>query len=251
MKRFAVICKMELRLFTRDFFSVFFALVFPVLMLLLFGSIYGNAPTVYEEVQVRMMDVSVPAYCVMVMGVTGLMSLPLTLAGYKEKRIYKRFDATPVGKKSIILAQVLANFIMTLAGLAILIVAGKLLYHIRIEGAFLAICVSVLVSIAALFSMGFCFTAIGRELKETTLLCYLFYFVMLFLSGATMPDLLFPDIIRKISAFLPMTYAVDLMQGVFAGDGLFLHGKELLILGVLTVLCTACGASLYRKKDWT
>lgn len=249
MKGFATICKMELRLFTRDFFSFFFTLVFPVLMLLLFGGIFGNTP-IYDGADVRMMDISVPAYSVMVIGVTGLMSLPLTLAGYKEKKIYKRFDATPVGKKSIMLAQVLVNLTMTLIGISILLIAGKLLYQIQIRGAFLSICVSMLFSIAALFSMGFLFTAIGRDLKSTTLLCYLFYFIMLFLSGATMPDMLFPNTIKKISVLLPMTHAVDLMQGVFAGDSLSLHGTELLILGSLTVICAAVGAVLYRKKDW-
>lgn len=250
MKGFAVICKMELRLFIRDFFSFFFALVFPVLMLLLFGSIYGNTP-VYDGADVRMMDISVPAYAVMVTGVTGLMSLPLTISGYKEKKIYKRFDATPVGKKSIILAQVFANFIMTLAGIIILFVVGTFLYQIQIKGVFPAVCVSVLLSIAAMFSMGFLFTAIGRDLKSTSLLCYLFYFIMLFLSGATMPDMLFPDTIKKISGFLPMTYAVDLMQGIFAGDSLSMHGRELLILGSAAVICTVVGAVLYRRKDWT
>ena len=34
MRRFAVVCKTELQLFTRDFFSFFFALVFPLGMLL-------------------------------------------------------------------------------------------------------------------------------------------------------------------------------------------------------------------------
>lgn len=250
MKGFTTICKMELRLFTRDFFSFFFALVFPVLMLLLFGGIYGNTP-IYDGTDVGTMDISVPAYAVMIMGVTGLMSFPLTLSGYKEKKIYKRFDATPVGKKIIILAQVFTNVIMTLIGILILLIVGKLLYHIQIKGAFLPICVSMLFSIAAMFSMGFLFTAIGQDLKSTTLLCYLFYFIMLFLSGATMPDMLFPDTIKKLSDFLPMTYAVDLMQGVFAGDKLSLHGTELLILGTLAVLCIAVGAILYRKKDWT
>lgn len=250
MKGFGAICKMELRLFIRDFFSFFFALVFPVLMLLLFGGVYGNAP-VYEGAELGMMDVSVPAYSVMVIGVTGLMSLPLTLSGYKEKKIYKRFDATPVGKKSIMLAQVLVNLVMTLIGISILLIVGRLLYHIQIKGAFFSISVSLVFSIAAMFSMGFLFTAIGRDLKSTTLLCYLFYFVMLFLSGATMPDILFPDAIKKISAFLPMTYAVDLMQGVFAGYSLGLYKAELLILGAVTVVCTAVGAVLYRKKDWT
>lgn len=249
MRGFVVICKMQLRLFTRDFFSFFFALVFPVLMLFLFGGIFENTP-IYDGADVKMMDMSVPAYSVMVMGVTGLMSLPLTVSDYKEKKIYKRFDATPVGKKSIMLAQVLVNLIMTLIGISILLISGKLLYHIQIKGAFLSLCISMLLSIAAMFSMGFLFTAIGRDLKSTTLLCYLFYFIMLFLSGATMPDMLFPDTIKKFSVLLPMTYAVDLMQGIFAGDSLSLHGKELLVLGSLTVICTAVGAILYRKKDW-
>lgn len=83
----------------RDCFSCFFALAFPVLMLLLFGGIYGNTP-IYDGAEIRMMDISVPAYSAMVIGVTGLMSLPLTLSGYKERKIYKRFNATPVGKKA-------------------------------------------------------------------------------------------------------------------------------------------------------
>lgn len=250
MKKFLVICKIELLLFIRDFFSFFFALVFPILMLLLFGNIFGNTP-IYNGSNIKMMDISVPSYSVMVMGVTGLMSLPLTLAGYKEKKIYKRFDATPVGKKSIMFAQVAVNLIMTLIGISILLIVGKLLYHIQIKGSFLSICLGILFSMTAIFSMGFLFTAIGRDLKSTTLLCYLFYFVMLFLSGATMPDIMFTDSIKKISAFLPMTYAVDLMQGVFAGDNLNLHETELLILGLLAVTCTVIGAVLYRKKDWT
>lgn len=250
MKRFIVICEIHFRLFIRDFFNFFFTLAFPVLMLLLFGGIYGNAP-IYEGADVKIMDVSVPAYSVMVIGVTGLMSLPLTLSGYKEKKIYKRFDATPVGKISIMSAQVLVDLVMTLIGIAILLIAGKLLYQIQIKGDFLPICVSILFSIAAMFSMGFLFTAIGKDLKGTYLLCYLFYFIMLFLSGATIPDMLFPDTMKKISDLLPMSYAVDLMQGTFAGDSLRLHGTELLILGVLTVICTAVGAVSYRKKDWT
>lgn len=250
MKGFAAVCKMELRLFTRDFFSFFFALVFPVSMLFLFGGIYGNTP-IYDGADISMMDISVPAYSVMVIGVTGLMSLPLTLSGYKEKKIYKRFDATPVGKKSIMAAQVSVSLMMTLAGILILLAAGTLFYHIQIRGTFLSVCVSVLFSIAALFSMGFLFTAVGRDLKSTSLLCYLFYFIMLFLSGATMPDMLFPDTIKRISGFLPMTYAVDLMQGVFAGDSLDLHGKELLILGAVAAVCSVVGAVLYRGKDWT
>lgn len=250
MRRFAVICNIEMKLFIRDFFGFFFTLIFPALMLLLFGSIYGNDP-VSAWSDMGTMDMSVPAYSVMVIGVTGLVSFPLTLANCKEKKIYKRYDASPVGKTPIIFAQVLSNFIMTLIGICILLVLGKILYHIRILGTFPSISCAVLLSTAAMFSIGFLFTAIGRDIRSTNLLCYLFYFIMLYLSGATIPDMFFPDTIQKISAVLPMTHAVDLMQGVFTGDSLSLHGKELLVLGTVTVICTIAGGALYRNKDWT
>lgn len=250
MKKLAALCKIEFILFTRDFFSFFFSLVFPVLMLLLFGGIYGNEP-VYSGADIKMMDVCVPAYSVMIIGVTGLMSLPLSLSGYKEKKIYKRFDASPAGKKAVISAQITVNFIMTLIGISVLLVFGKLIYNIQIKGSFFPICTGLIISIAAMFSMGFLFTAIGRDLKSTSLLCNLFYFIMLFLSGATVPDMLFPEKIKNIAAFLPMTYAVDLMQGLFAGEGLGMHIKEMLILGFAAVIFSFVGAFLYRNKDWT
>lgn len=140
---------------------------------------------------------------------------------------------------------------MTLAGIVILLTAGKLLYHIQIKGELLPICAGILLSIASMFSIGFFLTAVGGDVKGTNMLCYVVYFIMLFLSGATMPDQMFPETMKKISGWLPMTHAVDLMQGVFAGDRLILHRRELLILGALTVICTAAGAFLYRGKDWT
>lgn len=250
MKRFALTCKIEFLLLVRNFFGFFFGLIFPLMMLVLFGTIFGNNP-IMSGSDLRMMDLSVPGYSVMVMGVAGLMSFPLTLAECKERKIYKRFDATPVGKKHIILAQITVNLILTAVGISILLIAGRLIYHIQIQGNIFSIAVAGLLSIATMFSMGFLFTAIGRDAKITNLLCYVFYFIMLFLSGATMPDMLFPESVRNVSKFLPMTYAVDLMQGIFVGDSLSMHGNELLILGSLTAAFTVIGAILYRKQDWT
>ncbi len=250
MKRFAYICKIELLLFVRGFFGFFFALVFPLLMLFLFGSIYGNGP-IYPGSKAGWMDVSVPAYATMVMGVTGLMSLPLTLAECKERKIYKRYDATPAGKRTIIFAQVTVNVLATLLGIGILVGAGKIFYRIQIMGSAAAICVAVLLGTAAMFAMGFLFTAVGRDVKITSLLCYLFYFVMIFMSGATLPATLFPDSVKKVMKLLPMTYAVELMQGIFLGDALADHMTEVSVLLGVTVIFTAVGAFLYRNKNWS
>lgn len=250
MKRFITICQVELVLFVRDFFGFFFTLVFPAMMLVLFGSIYGNNP-IQPGSEAGMIDVSVPAYCVMVAGVTGLMSLPLTLAECKEKKIYKRFDATPVGKRSIMVAQVCINVVMTFVGFFVLLLTGLLVYQVQIRGDILSISAAMIISIAAMFSIGFFFTAAARDAKIANLLCYLAYFVMIFLSGATMPDILFPESVRSVANLLPMTYAVDLMQGIFSGYPLTNYITELAVLSGVALTFTIIGAILYRKKDWT
>ena len=53
------------------------------------------------------------------------MSLPLTLSVCKEKIYKKDWIRTPVGKKSIISAQILVNLVMTLIGISILIIVWK------------------------------------------------------------------------------------------------------------------------------
>lgn len=249
MRKLFAALKTESLLFLRDFYGSFFTFAFPLLMLLLYGSIYGNLPSPYFN-GMGAMDVSVPAYCVMIIGVTGLMALPLTLAGYKENQIYKRFDATPAGKGTIILAQVLVNVLMTLAGFVLLLLAGRVIYNIRIDGGFFPILSALLLSIGSIFSIGFFFTAIAPNIKISSLLCYVSYFVMIFLSGATMPREMFPESLKRISDFLPMTYAVNLLQGAFRGGDIRAHTVDLLVLSAILILCTALGAFLYRKKSW-
>lgn len=249
MKQAMTIFQLETKLYLRDFFSFFFTFAFPTLLLILYGSIYGNEPSDFFGGR-GTIDVSIPAYCAMIIGVTGLMAFPLTLAHYKEHRIYKRFDATPVGKGFIIWIQIAVNVMMTIAGFIVLLLVGNILYDVTFNGNLFAISFAMLLSIATIFSIGFFFTAIARDSKMTNLLCYLSYFIMLFLSGATMPKEMFPDTLLTVSKFLPLTYVVDLLQGVFTGDLLTDYTVELLLLGAILLSCSIVGAILYRRKNW-
>lgn len=47
-----------------------------------------------------------------------------------------------------------------------------------------------------------------------------------------------------------MTYAVHLLQGAFRGSELEAHATDLLVLSLITVICTGTGSFLYRKKSW-
>lgn len=249
MKKLLTAMEIEARLYLRDFFGFFFTFAFPPLMLVLYGSIYGNEPAAYFGGW-GAMDVSVPAYAAMIVGVTGLMAFPLSIATYKEGRIYKRFDATPAGKGVLLAAQAAVNFAMTLAGFALLFLVGKWGYHIRIAGRFSAIAAALLLSIAAIFALGFFLTALAPNVKISNLLCYVSYFAMIFLSGATMPKELFPEAVRRVSLFLPLTHAVNVLQGAFRGAPFAEYRASALVLAAVFLGCLAAGAALYRRKSW-
>lgn len=241
--------KTESILFVRGIFGFFFTFIFPLVMLVLFGSIYGNQPASMFG-GLGAMDVTVPSYLAMVIGVNGIMSLPLTLAEYKAGGVYKRFDATPAGKGVIIKAQMTVFFVATLLGALLLIGMGVLLYDIKISGNVFVIGAALLLSIACLFSMGFFISAVARDTKITNVLCYLCYFVMLFASGASLPSEMFPDTMRAFSKVLPMTHVVDLMKAAFAGQPFADYWVAVLVLAALTVVFGGAGMLIYRRKQW-
>lgn len=130
MRAFLTVTWIEGKLFLRSFYSPFFSLVFPMMLLVLFGSIYGNAPDPFFG-GYGAMDVSVPSYMGIALGVNGLMSLPLTLSEYRQKKILKRMRATPANPSLLFLSQLVVNLLMTLIGVAALIVVGMAAYQVK------------------------------------------------------------------------------------------------------------------------
>ena len=123
MKAFLAMTLTELRLSMRAYIYVFFAFVFPPLMLLLFGGIYGNTPSDFYNGH-GAVDVLTPAYIGMIVAVSGVMGLPLGLAEYRQRKVLKRYKATPIGTGTIMVPQLLVNGFMSVAGLVILAIVG-------------------------------------------------------------------------------------------------------------------------------
>ena len=71
MKSLLKMTWVEAKLFLREPVGAFFTLAFPLMMLFLFGSIYGNEPTPMFGGR-GTIDISVPSYTAMIVATTGL-----------------------------------------------------------------------------------------------------------------------------------------------------------------------------------
>jgi ABC-2 type transport system permease protein len=229
MKSLLKMTWMESKLFLREPVGAFFTLAFPLMMLFLFGSIYGNEPTPmfggYGTI-----DISIPAYTAMIIATTGLMGLVITMAAYRENGVLRRLRTTPVSPLVVLAAQVIVLFMMTAIGMLLLVIAGKLVYHIQFEGNALSVLAGFILCSLSFFSFGFVLAGLMPNARTGQVVGMALLYPMLFLSGAGFPRELLPDAIKKVSTFLPLTYVVNLLRGLWIGQP---WGDHLLDVGVL------------------
>lgn len=235
----------EFKLYLREPIGTFFTLAFPLMMLFLFGSIYGNEPTPYFDGR-GTVDASVPAYMAMIIGTVGLLSVAIQMATYREKGVLRRYRATPLRPQVLLGAEVLVNFFMTLLGTVLLVVAAVLVYGLRFEGNVLSVLGAFVLSALSFFAAGFLIAGLASTARVAQVVGMVVFYPMLFLSGASIPVQQFPETLRLFSRFLPLTHVVTLLQGLWFGASWGEHLTELIVLGSMLVVSVFVSAKTFR-----
>jgi ABC-2 type transport system permease protein len=245
MKSLLKMTWMETKLFLREPVGAFFTLVFPLMMLFLFGSIYGNAPTPYFNGR-GTVDISVPAYTAMIIATTGLVGLTITMASYRENGILRRLRTTPISPFVVLVAQLIVLFTMTVLGMLLLVIAGKLVYQMHFEGNVLSVLAAFVLSSLSFFALGFVLAGLMPTARTAQVVGMVLLYPMLFLSGAGFPRELLPETIKKISTFLPLTYVVTLLRGLWVGEAWNQHLTEVFVLAGILVLGVLVSIKTFR-----
>ena len=236
---------MEAKLFLREPASAFFTLVFPLIYLFMYGLISGNEPTPMYGGQ-RTIDVAIPSLTAVIIAMAGMMSNTMTMATYREKGILRRLQTTPVSPLIVLMAQVIVIFAMTCLGMLLLIAAGKLVYHVNFEGNAFSLLLGFILSSLSFFGIGFILAGIMPTVRTAWVASMVLVYPMLLLSGAFFSVEVLPTAVQKVSNFIPLTYVVNLLRGLWYGEP---WGNYLLEVGVLTgmlLLGVAISAKTFR-----
>ncbi|MCX6030604.1 MAG: ABC transporter permease [Chloroflexi bacterium] len=230
MKSLLKMTWMEAKLFLREPVGAFFTLVFPLIMLFIFGTIYSNVPAGPGSGGPEAIGSLIPAFTAMVIGITGLMAVTITMATYRENGILRRLRTTPVSPLVVMTAQVVVVFSMTALGVLLLIAAAKLVYHVRFEGNAFSMLGGFILGSLSFFGIGFILAGVMPTARTAQVVAMVLVYPMLIFSGAAWPRELMPVTIQKVSAFIPLTYVVNLLRGLWTGAP---WGDHLLDVGVL------------------
>ncbi len=185
----------------------------------------------------------VPGLIVLIMTLVGAFLTALVMAREWERGTLEALFVTPVRPVEILLAKIIPYFAVGMMGLALCLLAARLLFEVPMYGSLLVVLVS---------SMLYLFVAVGIGLVISSLTRNQFMASQLALITSFMPSLMLsgflfdlrdvPTVIRLVGQVLPATYFMELIRTLFlAGDvwPLILRNGAILALYALALLSLA------------
>lgn len=211
MKALYTLTKTELKLAFREFSGVLFITLTPVGLFILLGVIYGNNPA-YEGAEYTLMQQTFPAIITIGIIATGLMGIPMSISDYRDKKILKRFRVTPANPLAMLLAQGISSLLFSLASVGSVWLVAKIFFGYKMIGSLLIFTLYFLLTLTAMYSLGFLIASIAGTAKSSNSLASILYFPMLLVSGATIPYEILPKALQLFSDIMPLNHGIKLLK---------------------------------------
>lgn len=245
MKSFRTLLKNEFKLNIRNMNMVIFAVIMPLIVLIILGFIYGTKPAA-DGAAYTFMEQSFGALCCISICAGGLMGLPLVVSEYRERKILKRFQVTPISPAKLLLVEFLIYVIYCIVSMLTLFLAAMLFWKIKIHGSFLLFLGSWLLTMVSTLSIGLLVGGIAKNMKSASVIACILYFPMLIFSGATLPFEVMPIIMQKIIGVLPLTQGMQLMKAAFLGIPLENALLPVIIMSAVTLICFGISIKCFK-----
>jgi ABC-2 type transport system permease protein len=240
------LASVEYKLFIREPFAVFFTLLFPVMLLLIFGVTYGNEPAFFYHFKVH--DFLIPAMIATVTAYLGIMGIPIALTEYREMGVLRLYRVSPLRLRTFLLAHFIVEFTFLIASCILIAVVGISFFHISFSGNLPWLLVVIIASAILLFAVGFCIASIVRSSRSAQAIGASIFFPLLFLSGAAIPVGSMPEWLQRVSSYLPLTKLVDALTSAWLGRS-YGTNSWMAILYLLIVVA-ACLVAIPRAYKW-
>jgi ABC-2 type transport system permease protein len=235
----------EFRLFFREPPAVVWGLGFPILLLVIFGSIPAFKKTQAVYGGMTLLDVYVPIIIVMNMALLALIVMPSVLAGYREKGILRRLRTTPAGPARVLGAQLAVAFATALVEVIAVLVVARLAYDVPFPRSFGPWAVTWLLTVAALLAIGLAIAAVGTTGRVAQIIGNILFFPMMFFSGLWLPIPSMPVVLQHIAHATPLGAAWEAFQQASLG-----HWPPALSMVTMVIYVVVFGGAAARLFRW-
>ena len=246
----------ELRVFFRDGLSVGFIFAFPVVMLVIFGSVFGD--------QEAGPGVSFVQYFLAGMVATGVMlssfqNLALSIADERDQGLLKRLRGTPMPPSAYLVGKIGLVLVLGLCQTALTLVTAVVVFDVDLPSEpapWLTFAWVYLLGTAAGSVLGIGVSALPRSAQEANAVITPIVIVLQFISGVYFVFYDLPSWMQQIGALFPLKWLAQGMRSVFFPEqmaaleaaGAWEHTTTAVVLAVWLVIGLVACRAVFR---WT
>ncbi|WP_432986414.1 ABC transporter permease [Dactylosporangium sp. CA-233914] len=247
---------LEIKQFLRSRESVVFTLAFPLILLTVFGAVFGGeiAPgvTFTQYFAAGMIAAGLLS--------TGFQSLAIQIPIEREKGILKRLRGTPMPRAAYFIGKVVMVLAIGLVETVLLVAVASLFFGVKLPAGgaqWLTFVWVALLGITACTLCGIAFSSLARTGRSGPAVVTPVAIVLQFISGVFIQYTSLPDWMRTIASVFPLKWMCQGMRSVFLPDsfaaqepsGAWQHGTIALVLGGWIVIGLALCLATFRWTD--
>lgn len=230
----------------RDPLAVFFAAVFPVLLLVFFSAIYGNEAT--------WGGMPLPQYLAAAFAVYGVAVLAyVNLAGAvveaRSRGVLKRLRGTPLPRSAYLVGRIGAAVTLGLLTIVLVVGVGVVLFGVRIPWAFLLPTILVfLLTVGTLAALGLLLASLVDSPQSAVALALGTLLPLSMISDIFMNVGELPPVLNAVAWFFPLRHMAWASAHTAVGDPL--DSTWLLHVGVIVLWGVVAGLLAWRLFRW-
>jgi ABC-2 type transport system permease protein len=246
----------ELRAVTRNRTSLVFTLLFPVLLLVVFGSIFRGrvAGTSTDFKQVFMAGIIAAG----IMSVA-FQGLAISVATDRDSGLLRRLGRTPMPRSAYFIGKIVRVGLTALVEVAVLLAVSAALFGLRLPGSparWLTLVWVTLLGTAACALLAIAYSAVIPNARTATAIVTPPFMVLQFISGVFFPFNELPRWMQTVAALFPLKWMAQGLRSVFLPDSFtaveparsWEHGHIAL---VLALWCAAGLAGAVLSFRWS
>jgi len=201
----------EQLIFWRNRESAGFIFLFPVMLFLLLGSLYGNE---VNDEGYRGDELLLAGMLGYGAANTGFAGMAITLVVRREFGMLKRIRSTPLPATTYFAAALASTLIVFTIQALVLLALGRLLYGTSLPDRPGSLALLVVVGAFAFAGLGLGTAALIRSAEGSSAVVNFILLPMAFLSGS-FGGRDYPAVLEALAAVLPLKYFVDLVRNVY------------------------------------
>lgn len=221
--------RLERRMFWRNPTAAFFNFALPLLFLGLFGAIFSG-----DQAN---LDIIVPGIAGMSIMATTFSGLVMSVTFLREEGVLKRMRGTPLPTGSYLGAIVGNAVTNAFLQVAIVVLAGKLLFGLGWPRSGLELVVFTAAGVACLASLGVAWSHVIPNFDSAAAYQNIVFLPTIFISGVFFDRANAPAFLRDIAEVLPLTHVIDGLSGALVtGQGLTDNLSALAVIAAWTAV---------------